>query len=341
MGSSPLARGLRPPVGVAGAQHGIIPARAGFTGQGHPGRQGRRDHPRSRGVYSLASERDLTQAGSSPLARGLLRCGPGRRGSGRIIPARAGFTARTRSTGDRRTDHPRSRGVYGSPCVGARAGPDHPRSRGVYTDTGPEWNPAPGSSPLARGLRPRQHVGHAAQGIIPARAGFTSGGRLSVRAVADHPRSRGVYVRRPGCGAIPFWIIPARAGFTGRAGLSRLGWRDHPRSRGVYVSLMAASTYMLGSSPLARGLPQSGRVRGLLIRIIPARAGFTSRRPGRQRSRGGSSPLARGLPVSRSTRSRRSRIIPARAGFTPEVKAELREAVDHPRSRGVYDNPVG
>ena len=54
-GSSPLARGL--PVARLGQDAGlrIIPARAGFT-HGAPEEQGyRRDHPRSRGVYSTAA----------------------------------------------------------------------------------------------------------------------------------------------------------------------------------------------------------------------------------------------------------------------------------------------
>ena len=55
IGSSPLARGL-PLVGVErGRQCRIIPARAGFTFLG-VGRGGLgRDHPRSRGVYTLFS----------------------------------------------------------------------------------------------------------------------------------------------------------------------------------------------------------------------------------------------------------------------------------------------
>ena len=52
IGSSPLARGLRVFVSCFVCSCGIIPARAGFTSHpGHP-RAGRRDHPRSRGVYS-------------------------------------------------------------------------------------------------------------------------------------------------------------------------------------------------------------------------------------------------------------------------------------------------
>ena len=111
-GSSPLARGL--PLDVA--QHpdllGIIPARAGFTGRGGPGRAGCRDHPRSRGVYNLLTDPRLRDLGSSPLARGLpssIISDP--LGAG-IIPARAGFTDQAAHLTPGVGDHPRSRGVY-------------------------------------------------------------------------------------------------------------------------------------------------------------------------------------------------------------------------------------
>ena len=50
----------------------------------------------------------------------------------------------------------------------------------------------------------------------------------------------------------------------------------------------------------------------------------------------GSSPLARGLPISVWRLFVRSRIIPARAGFTGPQGRRSRNALDHPRSRGVY-----
>ena len=91
-GSSPLARGLRGPDGLAGLRRRIIPARAGFTRFVFVFVFSFRDHPRSRGVYSVSQRRVIALIGSSPLARGLhialVRLGqsPG------IIPARAGFT---------------------------------------------------------------------------------------------------------------------------------------------------------------------------------------------------------------------------------------------------------
>ena len=213
-----------------------------------------------------------------------------------------------------------------------------------------------GSSPLARGLlgitmRPAGHAG-----IIPARAGFTLLTRVAATTAMDHPRSRGVYPRRPptwrpGAGSSPLarglpasmavtislmGIIPARAGFTPACGRRSWSAPDHPRSRGVYRVTPRIAATRSGSSPLARGLrtypPRDSRRR----RIIPARAGFTrcirrlsGARADHPRSRGvygprglwwgparGSSPLARGLRRSRRARRRRPGIIPARAGFT-------------------------
>ena len=295
-GSSPLARGL------------------------HPRTANRRrpdlDHPRSRGVYPGPPARSRRLPGSSPLARGLPRADRPRRREVRIIPARAGFTRGRSPT---------------RPCWG-----DHPRSRGVYYFSPGEADSRAGSSPLARGLRHRLRLAGWGAGIIPARAGFTGQDAQMRRHLADHPRSRGVYLqwrRRP---VAPQGIIPARAGFTSPSGAVGSGSGDHPRSRGVYGTVSH------------RGLSR--------MRIIPARAGFTPLQAGTScrakdhpRSRGvygdltrplggncGSSPLARGLPRGKAVASGAKGIIPARAGFTGEVLLGFGEDADHPRSRGVY-----
>ena len=152
-GSSPLARGLRTGAPDPYRCSGIIPARAGFTPTSAAAIYFRRDHPRSRGVYSITNIDENLAVGSSPLARGLLVCGALYYAYGRIIPARAGFTSmRTR--------------VVGTMW-------DHPRSRGVYMRFTWRVCRRTGSSPLARGL-PAPLGGHQRQpGIIPARAGFT------------------------------------------------------------------------------------------------------------------------------------------------------------------------
>ena len=260
-------------------------------------------------------------SGSSPLARGLHHRRMGKRRLRRIIPARAGFTARRSAWSARRRDHPRSRGVY----VEARGGThpprvDHPRSRGVYDGADSTADVEEGSSPLARGLPGGEHGAECAGRIIPARAGFTCPAPASRRRRPDHPRSRGVYARAPPPGALrwgssplargllqdeqgsqpPRRIIPARAGFTTAAPLPRSGTKDHPRSRGVYVRASRWALESSGSSPLARGLHGQLHVDAVQRRIIPARAGFTHR---------------------------------------PQRHEVLRR--DHPRSRGVYGAPTG
>ena len=299
-----------------GCGRGIIPARAGFTrGRRRPSNSPP-DHPRSRGVYGHRRAHRILCAGSSPLARGL-RMGGGALGPApRIIPARAGFTARVTCAPASARDHPRSRGVYmpsraGSvSCLGSSPLArglrsrddwietilvDHPRSRGVYPRQFRRKIYQAGSSPLARGLHRVQSDSSQVEGIIPARAGFTADELMVGEHGLDHPRSRGVYATPHGETLTEARIIPARAGFT----LTALGHlqhhRDHPRSRGVYV---------LGALPGAR---------------------FR-----------GSSPLARGLRDRRTVWRVHGRIIPARAGFTARRRASQRDRADHPRSRGVY-----
>ena len=155
---------------------------------------GKRDHPRSRGVYVPRRATRTFSAGSSPLARGL-RQGPCLRGRQvRIIPARAGFTTRTVTAWSPGPDHPRSRGVYATePAPPAWSSGSSPLARGLPPYILDEWprgriiparagftsSPTPtptgtcGSSPLARGLHLLEHRDRWAQGIIPARAGFT------------------------------------------------------------------------------------------------------------------------------------------------------------------------
>ena len=155
-GSSPLARGLRRRVSGAGVCGGIIPARAGFTAVQRGSLRRGTDHPRSRGVYSVCPTCGAAARGSSPLARGLRPGSQVDHLPERIIPARAGFTR--------------------SPIRSRRLPGDHPRSRGVYAGAPVPWRGADGSSPLARGLHAPLRERPAAQGIIPARAGFTPGG---------------------------------------------------------------------------------------------------------------------------------------------------------------------
>ena len=219
--------------------------------------------------------RATVPAGSSPLARGLRPRNGRSIHFPRIIPARAGFTA--------------------GAIVQNVSSQDHPRSRGVYHYLEDQWILKAGSSPLARGLPGALDSAEGHQGIIPARAGFTSGERPPYTPRPDHPRSRGVYsMRWPSHyaqgGSSPLarglrgtrprrardrGIIPARAGFTGLCFVRTFVRRDHPRSRGVYPASHGPRLCAAGSSPLARGLLCFGLCFVRTFGIIPARAGFT------------------------------------------------------------------
>ena len=217
---------------------------------------------------------------------------------------------------------------------------DHPRSRGVYGFWRVEILGRDGSSPLARGLHRLRDLHLDRRRIIPARAGFTAPADPGTPIDPDHPRSRGVYHEFRGLfgwknGSSPLarglpvftltvlfcsGIIPARAGFTLGFEIALELFEDHPRSRGVYVPRGPQEGVLAGSSPLARGLHERGPAPRHGLRIIPARAGFTL---GRQ----GEGHMLRW-------------IIPARAGFTGRRPARRVPPRDHPRSRGVYTHPL-
>ena len=111
-----------------------------------------------------------------------------------------------------------------------------------------------------------------------------------------------------------------------------------------------------GSSPLARGTQQLNVVRPGNHRLIPARAGNTTRASpslvpssAHPRSRGehqlldlcrsrnyGSSPLARGTLIALIGSVLVLRLIPARAGNTPGLSPPRRQWSAHPRSRGEH-----
>ena len=132
----------------------------------------------------------------------------------RIIPARAGPTARRCC-----------------PCVG-RA--DHPRSCGANRCSDSSHLVAYGSSPLVRGQRRYSELPHIRWRIIPARAGPTNDMISTCSGMSDHPRSCGanlswVFRHFCHCGSSPLVrgqrlrcirkfferrIIPARAGPT-------------------------------------------------------------------------------------------------------------------------------
>ena len=279
-GSSPLARGLPPTPTATAPGTGIIPARAGFTPEPSPMAARSQDHPRSRGVYDGSACIEAFQRGSSPLARGLRVLARPHGPTPGIIPARAGFTA---AGPIRRMD-----------------GEDHPRSRGVYQSYAVSWTGAPGSSPLARGLRRPGRRAPRHLGIIPARAGFTSEIVGVHCGFPDHPRSRGVYARARDSTHRERGSSPLARGLRFMIGSSQSVFPDHPRSRGVYWMDSSPVAPSPGSSPLARGLPRRAYIYASCVGIIPARAGFTAPR-GMGRRIGGDHPRSRGVYATRET----------------------------------------
>ena len=92
-GSSPLARGTRPGAARLGRGFRFIPARAGNTLRGLTSTPTLTVHPRSRGEHYSPTLEDLTDDGSSPLARGTRGEAVDPATGYRFIPARAGNTA--------------------------------------------------------------------------------------------------------------------------------------------------------------------------------------------------------------------------------------------------------
>ncbi len=116
-GSSPLARGALDATTCVRSLQGIIPARAGSTPAEADRVDDDGDHPRSRGEHPATTLGIYTHLGSSPLARGARTTARGRHLRQGIIPARAGSTASTISSGMYPRDHPRSRGEHGEPIT--------------------------------------------------------------------------------------------------------------------------------------------------------------------------------------------------------------------------------
>ncbi len=74
-GSSPLARGTPTPAAHFVLEARFIPARAGNTSTSEKNALWKPVHPRSRGEHPPKPKWPRSRGGSSPLARGTLRCG--------------------------------------------------------------------------------------------------------------------------------------------------------------------------------------------------------------------------------------------------------------------------
>ena len=213
--------------------------------------------------------------GSSPLTRG-------KRGASRaeddfdgLIPAHAGKTPGSRSTG-----------------LSAWA---HPRSRGENAPVADLGDAPQGSSPLTRGKQPAEKLRRAPWGLIPAHAGKTPARRGPPPESRAHPRSRGEnaaancaqsiwYGSSPLTRGKPstdqglimaIGLIPAHAGKTWGQypHTSRPG--AHPRSRGENSCESLIVSWVGGSSPLTRGKRRSVSFDLHTRGLIPAHAGKT------------------------------------------------------------------
>ena len=210
--------------------------------------------------------------------------------------------------------------------------------------------------------------------IIPARAGQTPSGIADSSHRADHPRACGANIHdghnaSTVAGSSPrvrgkrYWkgrpsrhrrIIPARAGQTVTGVSIRSPPPDHPRACGANCTRTVSHASRTGSSPRVRGKLPTFAYRAFHRRIIPARAGQTSRTQGHRRSAPdhpracganprpveasssliGSSPRVRGKLHVPTAGCGVRRIIPARAGQTPDPDAWSWLRPDHPRACG-------
>ena len=339
-GSSPLARGTRVLEAQRACEARFIPARAGNTVRTGRYRRPATVHPRSRGEHIIPACADCINCGSSPLARGT-RDMPARLAAAEgFIPARAGNTKDVVMTVMVMSVHPRSRGEH------------RPRAPGLQH--------LAGSSPLARGTRPRPRRRRARRRFIPARAGNTLVTSAEYIRSPVHPRSRGEHAvsialsifangssplargtpRRVDADRKRPRFIPARAGNTKPSSSVMVISTVHPRSRGEHMPIADMLRNVTGSSPLARGTRSAIRLWCMAHRFIPARAGNTIARCIGRQSHAGSSPLARGTLGWSSLEPRGDRFIPARAGNTRRLRTAGRASSVHPRSRGEHRPPA-
>ena len=275
--------------------HRIIPARAGQTSSIWRDSSASTDHPRACGANSFFLSSHVLGFGSSPRVRGkrVVRV-PGRLPA-RIIPARAGQTARRCRAAPERPDHPRACGANGkafhteenlpgsSPRVrgkrrhwggGGILASDHPRACGANSSSRCVADCSTGSSPRA-GQTNSTSNWMCGKADHPRACGANSGLTYLVPSVAgSSPRVRGKRILgsllRVGCR-----IIPARAGQTSGPRNTKPSATDHPRACGANSLSKTCMFPLSGSSPRVRGKLAYARRRRRPVRIIPARAGQT------------------------------------------------------------------
>ena len=295
---------------------------------------GFRAHPRACGENSWAARLMNGLGGSSPRVRGKPAVWDEATRAQRLIPARAGKTARARCARSSPPAHPRACG-------------ENERARAVGLANR-------GSSPRVRGKRPARCATAHAGGLIPARAGKTGpSSRIRLPGPA-HPRACGENPNSlaSACGAVGSsprvrgkpdgedrrgrrrGLIPARAGKTPRALPLPAAREAHPRACGENANLLIRESWERGSSPRVRGkrhlVPDLDADPGL----IPARAGKTLVLGTHLMRHWGSSPRVRGKPGDGRQSIPLARLIPARAGKTPPSPTMNLGEGAHPRACG-------
>ena len=196
-GSSPRVRGKQRSGARSGGAGGLIPARAGKTGQSSHDEGAPRAHPRACGENLQDGTLSMNNLGSSPRVRGKPRVGSAVPNAGRLIPARAGKTSPNRG---------------GTPPPWA-----HPRACGENLRRPSVNHNTCGSSPRVRGKLLRADRALGRRGLIPARAGKTTSFTRCARDEGSSPRVRGKPAHRRDRGRRG-GLIPARAGKTSSLG---------------------------------------------------------------------------------------------------------------------------
>ena len=193
-GSSPHTRGAPRHRQRVRFRGGIIPAYAGSTSRPDARECRYPDHPRIRGEHSRLGIFCAMRMGSSPHTRGARGDDRLRDAADRIIPAYAGSTRPTTTSGSTTMDHPRIRGEHGAGLSNRR------RSEG--------------SSPHTRGARGHHVVDVVRARIIPAYAGSTYSHECELPdSHGSSPHTRGAPTRATRA-PDPSGIIPAYAGST-------------------------------------------------------------------------------------------------------------------------------
>ena len=276
-GSSPRGRGkLR--AQDWRAYHGrLIPARAGKTSSASWRLTAWAAHPRAGGENAVVCIASPCSLGSSPRGRGKPEAKRRELTRFRLIPARAGKT----------TQYLRPLHWF----------PAHPRAGGENQVAGNVVLTVDGSSPRGRGKRRNHNHAVSATGLIPARAGKTERNACYGPRMPAHPRAGGenvTGVRRMSAthGSSPRGrgkqagyrgrvrrrgLIPARAGKTFRALSPASRPWAHPRAGGENDGACNTVHGSSGSSPRGRGKLRSRAAALRASRLIPARAGKTSR----------------------------------------------------------------